>query len=145
RTDNAGDLSVTDLITPAGTSTLSLITGGALIDAHDPGPFTDLQVTNLALQAVNGIGLNILDLRVDTVAMANTGTGSIDISENLGDLIVGVVDGVVGVTNGSTSGGAFTSLTIDSGDLTVNRPIAGGSTEIDLATYNGPNTITNNS
>ncbi|MEZ4867013.1 MAG: Ig-like domain-containing protein [Caldilineaceae bacterium] len=129
----AGSITFSNLISLAGSDTLTLITGDEIVDAHTGA---DVQVTNLALQAVNGIadsGNTILDTDVETVAARNTGNGGISIVE-IGlnssvtgkDLIVGAVDGVVGIRNEASTGPAPTlgiQLETTDGDLTVNSDI----------------------
>lgn len=100
---DAGSISFTNTISPAETDTLSLITGDRIVDANNTQSV--VQVINLALQTVHGIGDNgsiILDTDVGTIAARNTGTGGISILEvglNTSvtgkDLNVGTVDGVI--------------------------------------------------
>src|SRR5262249_23114861 len=84
RTDNAGNLSITGQITVhAGFDTLSLRSGGAILDANLSEP--DIAVSNLALHAAAGIADGgLLDLDVVTVAALNTTSGSIGLDENGG-------------------------------------------------------------
>ncbi|MGJ8573107.1 MAG: filamentous hemagglutinin N-terminal domain-containing protein, partial [Hoeflea sp.] len=124
----AGSITFTDTISPAGISTLSLITGGAIVDGHVG---VDVQVANLALQSVNGIadsGDVLLETEVDTIAARNTTEGGVAILETFtgGDLIVGTVDGVVGIRNEAASGfSPLLSIQLETtdGDLTVNSDI----------------------
>ncbi len=127
---NAGNLSVSANIDPAGTNTLHLITGGAIVD-NNAGAF-DLQVTNLALEARNGIadgqttpaaGGNVLDIIVTTVAASNTTSGSIVIANPTTALTVGTVDGVVGVNNAATASLVDSFVQASAGTLTISSPV----------------------
>ena len=151
---NAGNISFTDTISPAGTDTLSLITGNEIADENNGA---DVQVANLALQTVNGVADNtpvILDMEVGTIAVRNTGTGGISILEvsNGGDLTVGTVDGVVGIRNEASTGSAPTlgiQLETTNGDLTVNADIFNQRRNIFLVAQqgnggNGDRTFINN-
>lgn len=124
----AGTIDFSGLISlaPAQVSTLSLITGDQIRNSNGG---TDVQVANLALQAVNGIGNDSqIDMDVDTVAAENTTEGGIAVIEsfNGGDLVVGTVDGVVGIRNTASAGFSPTlaiQLETNNGDLTVNNDI----------------------
>lgn len=125
---NAGTISFTSLISPAGTDKLSLITGNEIADENSG---TDVQVANLAIQAVNGIadsGNSLLDTIIDTLAARNTTSGAISLLEasNGGDLTIGTVDGVVGVRNTASTGSTPTlgiQIETNNGNLTVNADI----------------------
>ncbi|MBD1545544.1 hypothetical protein [Roseibium aggregatum] len=123
---DAGSITFNDTISPANTSTLSLITGDEILDLN---PGVDVQVSNLAIQSVNGIANNeILETEVDTVAALNTTGGGIAILEtnNGGDLTIGTVDGVVGLRNTASTGFSpllAIQLETTNGDLTVNNDI----------------------
>jgi hypothetical protein len=120
----AGSISITDTISPAGTDTLSLITGDKILDANDITN-VDVEVANLALRAVNGIADNErLDTDIDTLAALNTADNSISIVESLagGSLTIGAVDGLTGVVNqgsGPHPGQISIQIETDDGDLTV--------------------------
>ncbi|MEZ4736529.1 MAG: tandem-95 repeat protein [Caldilineaceae bacterium] len=143
----AGSITFTNMISPAGTDTLSLITGDEIVDPHNGA---DVQVSNLALQAVNGIAdgsPSILDTDVETVAARNIGSGGIAIVE-IGlnssvtgkDLIVGAVDGVVGIRNEASSGPAPTlgiQLETTDGNLTINSDIVNQRRNIFLVAQQG--------
>ncbi|WP_417680297.1 filamentous hemagglutinin N-terminal domain-containing protein [Roseibium sp.] len=123
---DAGSITFNGTISPANTSTLSLITGDEILDTNSG---VDVQVSNLAIQSVNGIANNeLLETEVDTVAARNTTGGGIAILEtsNGGDLIIGTVDGVVGLRNTASTGFSpllAIQLETTNGDLTVNNDI----------------------
>ncbi|MEZ4705582.1 MAG: Ig-like domain-containing protein [Caldilineaceae bacterium] len=125
---NAGSITFSNLISPAGTATLSLITGDEIVDGHGG---SDVQVSNLAVQAVNGIadtGTTLLDTAVETIAARNTTSGAISLLEasSGGDLIVGAVDGVVGIRNEAFTGPTPTlgiQLETNNGNLTINSDL----------------------
>jgi hypothetical protein len=93
-----GDILVSAAITaPAGWNTLSLITGGGIIEAGG-----SLTTTNLALQATNGIGATAaLVTAVSNLAFNNT-AGAVQIG-NTGGLTVTVVDGLAVSSNTGTT------------------------------------------
>ncbi|MCB1718701.1 MAG: hypothetical protein KDK05_26495, partial [Candidatus Competibacteraceae bacterium] len=141
----AGSITFTDLISPALTDTLSLITGDQILDDHNVNA-ADVQVANLALQSVNGIANNeLLETLVDTVAALNTTDGGIAILERFagGDLIVGTVDGVVGLRNEATGANNVFNPTLaiqletTDGNLTVNDDIYNSRRNICLVAQQG--------
>jgi len=149
---DAGSIDFTDLISPAETSVLSLITGDEILNTHGGA---DVQVTSLAMQAVNGIGMDSqIDTDVDTLAARNTTAGGIAILEasSGGDLTVGTVDGVVGIRNEASTGfSPLLSIQLETnyGNLTVNDDIYTSRRNIYIvAQYNnggsGDRTFTNN-
>ncbi|MDB5341692.1 MAG: hypothetical protein JWP89_69 [Schlesneria sp.] len=162
---NSGSITVSDSIAPAGVTTLHLITGSAVIDANVAGP--DLTVTNLAIEAVAGIGDgNALDTIVSHLAFHNTTSGDIAIS-NTGSLTIDAVAGVmtssndvaVGTTTlnaaspitfavNVTSGGTITATTADNGaanadNITVNTGVTVESTGGDVIFQAGDHIIVN--
>ncbi|MEZ5593176.1 MAG: hypothetical protein R3F53_21690 [Gammaproteobacteria bacterium] len=141
----AGSITFNDLISPALTDTLSLITGDQILDDHNINA-ADVQVANLALQSVNGIANNeLLETLVDTVAALNTTDGGIAILERFagGDLIVGTVDGVVGLRNEATGANNVFNPTLaiqletTDGNLTVNDDIYNSRRNIFLVAQQG--------
>ena len=149
---SAGSVTFNSDISPAGASTLSLITGDEILDLN---PGTDVVGTNLAIQAVNGIANNeLLETEVSTIAALNTTSGSIAILETYagGSLIVGTVDGVVGLRNEGYTGVSYLyniQLETTNGDLTVNNDIYNQRRNIYLMAQegnggNGDSLFTNN-
>ena len=139
----AGSITVTSAISPANTNTLSLITGSSIVDGNATG--TDVQVSNLALKAVSGIGVtDALELGVGTVAAANSTSGSIRLLQlsGLGDLTVGAVDGVVGVSNQATSGLSQTQVRTENANLIVNSAVSSAQDPLLLAA--GGNSLLDN-
>lgn len=140
---NAGSINFTKAISPAGTSTLSLITGDEINDNNTSG--ADVQVANLAMQAVNGVtdsGNALLDTNIDTLAILNTTSGAISTLEAAagGDLTIGTVDGIVGVTNTSNTGPMPTlgiQIETNNGNLTVDSDIYLARKTIFLAAQQG--------
>ncbi len=126
RQDNGGDITIVSQISPANAPTLSLLTGGAVIDGT-AGEQADLIVQNLQFLAFNGVGVGAggdIDTAVNVLAASIT-NGGFSLS-NSGDLIVGTVDGVDGVQ--AISGG---TLAISAaGSLTVNKGIVGSSVKL---------------
>jgi fibronectin-binding autotransporter adhesin len=129
RTDNSGNLTLTGQVTAhAGFSTLSLLTGGGVLDSNFTEP--DIAVTNLAIQSASGINL---DTAVSTLAFTNT-AGFIFIRNTGGPLTVGSVDGLSASSNSGlttnisaaspitfaanvTSAGTLTAMTADDGPV----------------------------
>jgi len=113
-TSNLGNITVSNPISPSGgTTTLSLRTGGAIIDGT-AGEQTDITVANLALRAASGIGApDALDVAVSNLAFNNSGMGSVTIRD-AGSLTLGPVDGLASSSNAGglaqvvTSGGPLT-------------------------------------
>lgn len=149
---DAGDITVSSSIALSDISTLSLITGDAITDTNTSG--IDISVSNLALQAVNGIadrsGNPILETDVDVIAARNTTDGAISIVETFagGDLTVGTVDGVVGIRNEANSGPVrLSQIETNNGDLTINNDIFNNRGDLLIVAQhagNGDRTLTNN-
>jgi hypothetical protein len=133
---NTGNINLAGAITAPGTfNTLSLITQGAIVDAT-AGEQVDLTVTNLALQAGAGIGASgtgNLNITADVLAAHNdlpvtASAGGIFVN-NVSNLTIGIVDGVVGVLNNFATGAieidvdASTSP-VEAGDLAVDQAIS---------------------
>ncbi len=129
---SAGDITNSAAITDVGTgwTTLSLITGGAIIE----GALGSLTTTDLALRAGNGIGSTATPLSVETttLAAANTVAGSIDVSESTGALTIGTVDGIIGVSNTATTGLVGSDLQAADGNLTLNDAVSTGADALSL-------------
>jgi len=151
---DAGSITFSDVITSTETDTLSLITGDEILDVNSG---TDVQFANLAIQAVNGIadtGDVLLETVIDTLAARNTTSGAISVLEVFtgGDLIIGTVDGVVGIRNEASTGSAPTlgiQIETTNGDLTVNADIFNQRRNIFLVAQqenggSGDRTFTNN-
>lgn len=97
RIDNAGNITITNTISPAGTTVLHLITGGGVIDGTG-GEQADIIVANLAMEATTGVGsTNDIDVQVTNLASSNTTTGNIIVT-NTGALVLLPVDGLVSAT-----------------------------------------------
>ncbi len=119
RQDNAGDITIVDAISPAGATTLALLTDGSVIDGT-AGEQADITVANLQFLAFAGVGTgDDIDTAVQVVASSGVNGGFNLV--NTGDLIVGSVDSVDGVS--ATSGGnlAITAT----GSLTINEGVLG--------------------
>lgn len=120
----AGSISITNSISPANTSILSLTTGDQILDDHNLNA-ADIVVANLALRAVNGIADNDgLDTEVETLAVLNTTDNSVSVLERSsgGSLTIGTVDGLTGVVNqgsGPHPGQRSIQIETNDGDLTV--------------------------
>ena len=98
RSDNAGAITVTAPITShSGFSTLSLASGGAIIDNAAADSIT---VTNLAVRAVGGISL---DTVATDLAIRNTGTGNVRVANTGTTILTGVdtIDGSAGNEEGN--------------------------------------------
>lgn len=120
----SGSIEFTAAVSPANVTTLSLITGDAITDNNTVD--ADIIVANLAMQAVNGIGsADAIDLGVNTVAAANSTSGSIRLLQltGLGDLTVGTVDGVVGISNQATTGPSQTRIQTQASNLIINSAV----------------------
>jgi autotransporter-associated beta strand protein len=120
RTDNPGDIHISALISLAHTATLSLRTGGAILDENDSGASLDLRVANLALQTATGID-DYLDLDVGALAAMNSGFGAISLTQDSGNpLTIGLIDGVSGVQNYEP---LLDTVIANDADITVNHSI----------------------
>ena len=112
-TSNPGDITVSSPITLAGgTTTLSLRTGGAIVDGT-AGEQTDITVDNLALRTGAGSS-GTLDVAVSNLAFNNSGMGNIFIND-AGSLTLGGVDGLASSSNAGGDAEVFTGA----GPLTV--------------------------
>ncbi|WP_345689307.1 hypothetical protein, partial [Novipirellula caenicola] len=113
--------------------TLSLITGGAVLDQTGTDT-ADITVNNLAIQTGAGIGTNgeDIDVTVGTLAAHNDMTnalvaGSAIHINNLGNVQINTVDGVIGVANNASGGMVEIDVDADGSDagiLTVNRNVS---------------------
>src|SRR5262249_51909001 len=143
---NTGPINVTGQITQAGSgwTTLSLKTGGAIVDFTGTEQ-TDITVTNLSLQAATGIGDgNDLNVAVTNLAATNSTNGNIQVTDAVALTIpAAAIDGVTGVTN---NGPGNIGLASTSGGITVSGPVlggAGGSVSLVTSGANGAITVTN--
>ena len=106
-TSNPGDITVSSPITLAGgTTTLSLRTGGAIVDGT-AGEQTDITVDNLALRTGAGSS-GTLDVAVSNLAFNNSGMGNIFIND-AGSLTLGGVDGLASSSNAGGDAEVFTA------------------------------------
>jgi len=139
RADNSGDITLRAAISPANIDTLALITNGAVIDGT-PTEQIDITVSNLSILAFDGVGTSDeIDTAVGVVASSGV-NGGFNL-RNTGDLIVGTVDGVAGIS--ATSGGSL--VIAAAGSLTINEGVLGSNvalSTIDSATA-GQNLIVN--
>jgi hypothetical protein len=139
---NSGNINVTSQITaPAGYSTLSLVTAGAIVDSTLTEQ-TDITVASLALQAGTGIGdSDNLNVMVTNLAANNTTSGNLQVS-NTGALTVpaAAIAGVSGVVNG---GPGAIALATTGGALTVSNAVVGsGGGAVSLTTTGAGAAIT---
>ncbi|MFL5329457.1 MAG: hypothetical protein ACJ8C4_11135 [Gemmataceae bacterium] len=129
RTDNAGDITLTGQIQPTGTSTLTLRTGGQILDGTAT-EIADITVTNLALITSTGIGNgngNPIDIDATNLSFDNGSTGLVQIVDRNGGLTLKGVDGLTVSQSTSASGTvikAFSPMTISmnvttAGDFTA--------------------------
>jgi hypothetical protein len=137
---NTGNLSVTSAIAaPAGNpgpwNTLSLLSGGTIGQTSG----STIAVAKLALQSAGAIALNEANA-VGTVAANVSGVGAGLSFNNAGDLGVGTVDSVAGIT---TAGPI--SVTTGSGDITVAEDVSTSNAAVRFAagTTAGGHTFTN--
>jgi len=114
--EDAGAIHITQPISPAGTDTLHLITGGG-VDGGDNGA---IAVPQLAISSVGSVRLQnwVLGNSVQLFAAATTGPGSGIHFENDGALTIGTVDGRSGL---SVNGGGITIITHS--PLTIHQPV----------------------
>ena len=126
----AGDIVLTDAVTPAGSDTLILRTGGAIstVDAFSlPGLEPTITAASLGLLAGASVTLTATGNDVQTLAGAVSGAGGAFSYTDASALTVGTVDTIAGVT---TNNGA---ITLTAGDtLTVSSPISAGSGAVTL-------------
>ena len=123
---DAGGITVTAPISLSSLSTLSLLTGGGVVDANSMEP--DITVTSLAIQSASGINL---DTAVSNVAFANA-AGFIFI-RNTGALTVGSVDGL----SSSSNAGTLTNLSASS-PITFASNVTSAGALTAVATDDGP-------
>lgn len=118
-TSDTGNIEITAPLTaPFGYASLSLRTGGAIVDHNATEP--DVQVTNLALRAGGGISL---DTAVSNLAFSNI-AGAVSI-RNTGGVTVTGIDGLTSSTNTGTTTTLSTSSPIT---FAVNTSSAGSLT-----------------
>ncbi len=134
-----GDITLRAAISPANIDTLALITNGAVIDGT-PTEQIDITVSNLSILAFDGVGTSD-EIDTATGVVASSGVNGGFNLRNTGDLIVGTVDGVAGIS--ATSGGSL--VIAAAGSLTINEGVLGSNvalSTIDSATA-GQNLIVN--
>jgi hypothetical protein len=119
RTDNSGNLSVTSPVTPALINTLTLRTGGSILDGT-ASEQADLIVANLTLQAgtqIGGSAADRLDFDATTLNASTTTTGGqrIFLHDVAGGVSVSSIDGSGGNTAVflSADNGSITSATVN--------------------------------
>lgn len=116
----AGNIAI-DSFSPDNITTLILRTNAGVIEGT-PDAGSDLRITNLGIQAVNGVDI---DIDVTNVAISNASNGDIDIQSLGGGINVDTVGGINGITN--SSGGDITitasgnNATTD--DIAINQAI----------------------
>jgi hypothetical protein len=111
---NTGDMTISSQIAPLNTSTLSLSTGGGIIDGT-AGQQSDITVNSLALQAGAGIGhADFLDVAVTNLRFNNSGVGDVNIND-AGSLTLAAVDGLAS----SSNPGGIAQVLTGGGPLTV--------------------------
>ncbi|MDA1165598.1 MAG: hypothetical protein O3B13_21080, partial [Planctomycetota bacterium] len=141
----AGNLTITNQIDPANSDTLSLITGGAVIDGT-AGEQADITVNNLRISAETGIGAaNDIDINVTTLAFTNDTSGQVNITDTAGGVTVDDVDTIT--TSSAVAGGSLTAaspLTIShdvnvGADMTFTASESGGADDL---TIRGNSTVT---
>jgi trimeric autotransporter adhesin len=124
-----GDLTVSSQITAEDYDTLSLRTGGGIVDGI-AAPVTDITVDNLALHSATGIGRSsaVFQVAVSNLAFENSGTGVVDI-ENASGLTLAAVDGLSASSNAGGSAQVFTNgaMTIATNVTTSDVLILGAS------------------
>tara|TARA_R110002111_G_scaffold153375_1_gene220214 strand:+ start:184960 stop:199311 length:14352 start_codon:yes stop_codon:yes gene_type:complete len=139
----AGDnIAIGQLITTTLTRLTS--TAGGVLDAGDTGG-KDITADELVIRTVAGAGsANPLETAVSMLAAANTDSGSIQIHNDLGGLLltIGTVDGVAGITNSASVAGDI--IITNASPLTVDSPVTNSSGgNIDLEST-GPGNLTLN-
>jgi hypothetical protein len=117
RLDNPGNISVTGLVAPTGTNSLTLLSGGSINDGTGTEQ-ADLVVPNLTLQAVIQIGASAADrLDFDTTtlnASVNTAGGQrIFLRDTAGGVSVASIG-----TNDANGGSTAVFLTANNGEIT---------------------------
>ena len=137
-----GDIKILEDISPAGTNSLFLTTGGRIL-SDNPGAVLD--VANLSLSAEQGIGLNgPVNLAVNNALAMESQFGTIDIFSGQ-DITVGTVDGLAGATAlGNITLNATGGVTLSSGVTATGN----GSIEINAArqiTVNGGASVSSTS
>jgi autotransporter-associated beta strand protein len=145
----SGNVVFTGAVDMANSATLLVTTGGTINDAGATDTYSD---TNLALNAALGIGTtSTLNLATSNFA-ATAAAGGVDVS-NTGNIDITTVAGIVGLTSTAANASvtAASSITVsqpinvtstgtllldaqggDSGDITVNAAINGGSGGVTL-------------
>lgn len=124
----AGNITISDEISPANVNTLSLLTSGAVLDGNIG---TDISIDNLAFRTGAGFGTagDGIGIDVDNLAFANTG-GVVNLS-NIGSMTIASVDGLVSSSNTGTT---TDILILGNGTLTF----AADTSSTDNATFSAP-------
>src|SRR5262249_8894832 len=120
---NTGSITITNAISPANVTTLSLRTGGGITETNNPNTRT-ITVPNLQISAVNTVSLNQAnDVTTGNLMAAVSGNAQAFVFIDKNSLTLGAT----GAGNAiSTNGGPVTVTTLD-GNLTVNNDIQAGS------------------
>jgi trimeric autotransporter adhesin len=129
-----GDLTVSSQITAQNYDTLSLRTGGGIVDGI-AGQANNITVDNLALHAASGIGhSDYINLAVSNLAFDNSGTRDVNLT-NASGLTLAAVDGLAA----SSNAGGFAQV-IAHGALTVatNVTTSGGLINLIAEEASGP-------
>ena len=120
----SGNITVTQALAPAGSTTLGLITGGTITSTGSGS----IQVSNLALTAAGDIDLTVNANTVDKLSASISGAGSSLAFKNTDDLAVDTADLLSGIT---TSNGNV-SLHSTGGEIAVTQNINAGTAAVTL-------------
>ncbi|MBT6484795.1 MAG: hypothetical protein HOK71_08995, partial [Planctomycetaceae bacterium] len=121
---SVGDLS----LAPGKVATLLLQTDATVNQTPVDANITDIAVTNLAIDADDGV---VIDIDATTLAVINSESGFAQITDTAGGLTIGTVATTsLGNVSGVASGGSGVQITANNGLLTVNESVidAGNST-----------------
>ena len=120
---NSGNLTIQGPIAPAGTNTLSLISGGTITQ----GGGNTITETNLSVNAVNAVTLTQANAVTTFSGTVSTAGQALQFTDANG-FTVGTVDGIVGVTTNN----ANAALIANAGNIIIDNNITVGTGNVGI-------------
>ena len=120
---NSGNMTISAALTPGGSTTLSLISDGAVSQTAG----STITETNLVIQSLGSVTLTEAN-DVTTLAVAVSGAGNSLSFRDANTLTIGTVDGITGLT---TNNGDIALQT--GGALTINQTLNAGTANVGLS------------